>query len=269
METPFYCWKKESAPIRICFTKSPAPLPPHAQEALELMYFWDASGCQYQCAGKDYEMRSGDLAVVNTGEIHACRDWGERCYAVCLMIDLGRLGVPALCDARFMDKIALPSEMREVFFRLRRALTEETAGVRDCLVLGCVYEILAFLSRHTVRDADITQSGARKKELYAITRFIAQNPSEDLSARALAERMHLSEDRFYHAFKELFGISLGEYVLGERIAKACALLEGSALTVTAIAQECGFCTASYFAKRFGECMKMTPREYRARVKNEK
>lgn len=256
-----YQWlSAERAPLRICFTDTPSPMKPHTQDELELMYFFNTSGCQYKCNGCEMILSEGQLAAVNPGEFHSCNDWGTDCRAVCLIIDLQKLAPPSLRILRF-DNVICDPQITDIMKRLYRFLKNHpNSAMLDCLVFGCIYELLAILVKYA-RKTDANRS-MRKNELDFIKNYVLENLSANLRVGELAAKVHLSEDRFYHVFKEAFGISPTEYILDVRIAHACNLLARSDLNVTAIAQECGFCTASYFSKQFRQVMRLSPLQYR-------
>ena len=89
MRLLIYHWFEDTcAPIRLCLTNSPHPMKPHSQSELELMYFYSTTGCRYDCRGNVFSPKSGDLIIVNPREMHACGDWGQNCFAICVILDM-------------------------------------------------------------------------------------------------------------------------------------------------------------------------------------
>jgi AraC-like DNA-binding protein len=70
----------------------------------------------------------------------------------------------------------------------------------------------------------------------------------------------------YTAFSRFFSRYLGrgfaEYLLLTRLKKAAMLLSQTDKSITDIAMETGFSTASYFIQRFKEYQGMTPKRFR-------
>lgn len=79
----------------------------------------------------------------------------------------------------------------------------------------------------------------------------------DLSALFFISKYHLARE-----FKRIFGTTIGDYVLAQRISKAKSLLRFSDLSVDEIAGECGFADGGYFIKVFKKEEKITPAKYR-------
>ena len=265
MKSLSYHWtngQKEGAPVRICVTNAPAPLAAHAQNEPELMYFFETSGCVYTCEGQEYLLSSEELVFVNPGEIHACRDWGENVSAMCLIVDFDKMHLPVLSTLQFPNKIEKSAALRDGFKKLYAALAEDASPAKDCAVFACLYEIFGFLAQKARKKAPVRLNTVRKEELLSVMRYMSEHLSESIPMRALAGKIHLSENRFYHVFKEFVGVSPSEYLLAERLRLACTLLRETPMRITDIAQECGFCTSGYFAKQFRAQMGCSPLAYR-------
>lgn len=81
----------------------------------------------------------------------------------------------------------------------------------------------------------------------------------------LARIVGLSPSRLSHLFRSEAGEPLGRYIEGQRLARALRLLEESALSVTQIAEVCGFPNVYYFSLRFKHAFGEAPTEFRGRV----
>ncbi len=265
MSIASYRWKtetKERTPFKICISDKLNKLIPHAQSELELMYFYKTSGASYFCAGKELSFEGGDLAIVNPGEVHGCDNWGEGCIAACVIIDVKMLEVPLLIGKAYNNKIVKNHEISGLFENLYELLTDNTKGKTEllCRVNAIIYNLFGALCGETV---DGKRCIGRGKEMEEILLYIRENIEENIRISQLAEKIHLSEDRFYHIFKEYVGISPSEYILSCRMEKGSNLLY-TKLKISDIAQRCGFCTSSYFSERFIKIYGITPSEYRRR-----
>jgi AraC-like DNA-binding protein len=72
----------------------------------------------------------------------------------------------------------------------------------------------------------------------------------------------LKKTRFYKQFFQLVGLTPNHLLTRIRLNQAVHLLNDTDLSITDIAYECGFGSASYFNKQFKLSMNQTPREYR-------
>lgn len=82
-----------------------------------------------------------------------------------------------------------------------------------------------------------------------------------LSNEILASQSGISEIYFRRIFKEMFGTTPKQYILGLRIKKACKLLIESSASVSEIAEECGFSSVYHFCRSFKDNTGLTPSEY--------
>ena len=64
------------------------------------------------------------------------------------------------------------------------------------------------------------------------------------------------------AFKQATGFGLREYLVNLRIQRACELLLSTTLSITDIADKCGFNDSNYFGDAFRKAIGVSPRDYR-------
>lgn len=91
---------------------------------------------------------------------------------------------------------------------------------------------------------------------------IAARLSQGEKLPDLLKQHSLSERSFYREWKKYMGISPKEYVLKNRLERACSLLTGSDLAVSQIGERCGFGSATQFYKLFRQQFGMTPLKFR-------
>ncbi len=92
--------------------------------------------------------------------------------------------------------------------------------------------------------------------------LIESSITEDLSVAEIAEKINISVHYLCHVFKAETGITPIDYRNSVKLTKAKKLLVGTDNKISDIALECGFGSASYFSKLFGESEEITPAEYR-------
>ena len=96
-------------------------------------------------------------------------------------------------------------------------------------------------------------------ELDELLKYIAENPSADLSVAALAKRMHASASTVTHLFKKTLGISVHQYVLQRRLVYGQSLiLAGN--KPSKIYGACGFKDYSSFYKQYKKLFGISPSE---------
>jgi AraC-like DNA-binding protein len=115
---------------------------------------------------------------------------------------------------------------------------------------------------HTVRLFQSPAEGGRLDRLEKARRYMALNCRRKLSVGEVAKESGFSVSRFSHLYNQVFGISFIDDLLRMRLEEAGRLLKTSSLSVTQVAQSCGFSTSSHFTHIFGKRMGVTPQEYR-------
>lgn len=118
------------------------------------------------------------------------------------------------------------------------------------LVLSDVY----YCKRHEITTEN--------KILNATCKYIQENFSKPISINQLAENVSLSPSYFIKMFKKTANVTPTEYIISVRLANAKQLLTETNLTISQIAEHCGFNDASYFSYYFKKRFEMTPKEYR-------
>jgi AraC-like DNA-binding protein len=89
-----------------------------------------------------------------------------------------------------------------------------------------------------------------------------------LTVAELAGRMAMSDRSFYRRFSETVGMPPLTYLLRIRLKHATELLlrKEEALSISEIAQSCGFSDSNYFSRYFRKAFGKSPREYRIQSK---
>ena len=97
--------------------------------------------------------------------------------------------------------------------------------------------------------------------------FIHTNIKRSFTVKELADMEFLSPSRYREVFRKATGLSPLEYVLRQRIHLACELIEQGDLSLSQVAELCGFSDRLYFQRVFKSRMTVTPGEYRAKLHN--
>lgn len=87
-----------------------------------------------------------------------------------------------------------------------------------------------------------------------------------LSMQELADRVGVSMYYMLHTFKKITGTTVGNYIKLLNLISAKMLLLHTDKSISDIAEECGFDDKSYFAEYFRQIEKISPSEYRKRLK---
>ncbi|GLY40185.1 AraC family transcriptional regulator [Amycolatopsis sp. NBRC 101858] len=99
-------------------------------------------------------------------------------------------------------------------------------------------------------------------------RFIRENHHLPLTLGEMAAAAELSPFHFLRVFKAATGQTPYRFLTRVRVERACRHLERGDLSVTEIAQACGFATPSRFASAFRTQIGLSPSGYRTAVRHQ-
>ncbi len=123
--------------------------------------------------------------------------------------------------------------------------------------LACLNELLPEIALHSHTSYPIYDQRVKTILEYIHTHFKNQ-----IKLETLAELAHLSNAETIRVFKRHVGRTPFKYILDYRLERSINLLIGTRSTITEIALECGFSSASYFIEKFKHAFHITPRKYR-------
>ena len=119
-------------------------------------------------------------------------------------------------------------------------------------LLGVFYHLLDVMSAQQTREHILSPVPD-----YLETHFA----DPGISNSAIAQHLGISEVYFRKLFLAKYGMAPKQYILNFRIQKAKHLLTSTHLTVTEIAETCGFSSLYHFCRIFKEKTGMTPTQY--------
>lgn len=103
--------------------------------------------------------------------------------------------------------------------------------------------------------------GERGFLIWQAAEFISENYM-CITENEVAEKFSMSYSYFSRTFKKVMKMGFSEYVMRVRIENAAAMLLTTEMSVTNIAQETGFSTASHFISNFKKYHECSPLAYR-------
>ena len=92
--------------------------------------------------------------------------------------------------------------------------------------------------------------------------YMKKNLGQSINIDLIAKNVYLSRSTFIRYFKSVTGFSPLTYLTLLRVKRAKQLLKNTDLTITYIANDCGFFDSSHFEKVFLKHLGVTPSAYR-------
>lgn len=100
------------------------------------------------------------------------------------------------------------------------------------------------------------------KKLENAILYIDENLHKEITISDISKAVNYSESYLFQLFKDELGVSPQQYVMKQKLSKACDLLIETDLSVGRISDSLGFCDQFHFSKKFRTEYRCTPSEYR-------
>ena len=112
-------------------------------------------------------------------------------------------------------------------------------------------------------------STVNRSRIDRVLEYIHSRYMDDITVDDLASEAALSRSGLHRLFRDHIHMTISEYVMRLRIGAACALLSAEDKPIAHVASEVGYGTIANFERQFHRLQKMTPREYRAQMREQK
>ena len=131
---------------------------------------------------------------------------------------------------------------------------------RDERISVCICDLLLTLARLVFEQRQKKTPREARSTYDAITGFVEQHLSEELSLDRLSRELFLSKYYISHLFQENTGLSLHQYITKKRLAAAADAIKSGA-AATEASRLCGFQEYTSFYRAFRKEYGVGPKEY--------
>ncbi len=128
-------------------------------------------------------------------------------------------------------------------------------------------ELLLCLNNALPTEGSIPLEFKAHPQLAEIIEYIGDHFNEIETIEEIASRYYFSKYYLCHMFKESTGVTVLSYLINLKIIKASELLLSTKKTISLIAENCGFHSATYFCNTFKKYIGMSPNEYRKKLQS--
>ena len=209
--------------------------------------------------GKQYILERGDLLLLKPGDIYELfvdntknlsGDYHIICENAWLNEWWNRSPKPTVSRIHIEDRLIIL--WRQLIAEKHRPSSEEGEEIIDYLIRSLCLSL----------QRAITESkGSMRRYPHVVIRmmrYIEENATNPLKVKDVADHVGLSASRAAHLFKSSFGKSIIEYAIEIRLSIAMEYLKNTNLTLSMIAELCGFGNYSYFHRVFKKKFGMPP-----------
>ena len=212
-----------------------------------------------------YDLKAGDLVVVEPYTPHRYTIWADRDFKHCCMcFD------PDLLHDKELNGRLLSGEVS-----VRHVITDDPRGFEYAKRafeakaerrVGWEYTVVGNLSllfgilkeRHCLSVHEKGKVGFVKQAV----NYLAMHYHQPITSADLAKALHFNNSYCCRLFKRTFGYTFQTYLLRYRLERSKLLLKNTDLPITEIAFQVGFNSPSYFSMVFREYIGISPTAYR-------
>lgn len=155
----------------------------------------------------------------------------------------------------------------ELFPILSDIETIEKQGVsRKIFLEAKVLEILAIQIENykNLNKQNISLKNPKNiKKLFLLKEFLKNNLDKNFSIHQLSMQFGLNENELKFEFKRVFGFTINQFFISEKMNKAKELLQSTELPIYQIAEDVGYKNATHFSAAFKRFYNKTPKSCRS------
>ncbi len=236
----------------------------------------------YYIDGNYVRVNEGDVVFVNSNAMHMATQVGDECavlYTVSFIPSLFTGGANTAFFKKYFQPV-LQSPLKGLFIDGK---TNTGAAITE--LLRKIYELETHESKYYEIICISLMSDIWKQTLHYIQEqpnsiepaciddgtehkikdilfYIHEHYAEDIHIEDLAKYARVSRSECFRCFKCYLNKSPIVYLTEYRLSYATKLLVDTEKTMTEIAMECGFSSASYFGKQFKKAYKASPLQFK-------
>ncbi len=233
---------------------------PHIHKQIEIIYVFEL-GQHINIAGKDYEIKEGEAAIIFPNTVHTYyrNEWRptEQIFAIVsqelfhgLFPDLSRFSTdcPIITDIEDSVKLAFKELAQCTDFAEKLAWS--------MVILTKLMKKIKLHHYNAVPVTNLTQK---------IVTYIAENFRSEITLESLAKEFSVSKFYISRIFSEKIKMSLPNYLSLMRAEYAAGLIRTTNDSITSIYINSGFTSQNTFNRAFKKIFNVTPREYKNNI----
>ncbi len=232
---------------------------------------------EYNINGRRILLREGSCAFCGGFKLHSMMTKGEgKVHFMALLCNRSYFfAAEDVCNkyfdrdiqSLFRDGISEEMIIIEKVKSVCGLMEEEPFGY-EMKVKKTLIDIYLTIAEKGMFEHDTAPSGIPPKNILSAIEYIHTNFPQKIYICQLAELTGYSSVYFEEFFKAYMGKTPSEYIMLYRLDAAKKLLGETDMSVTEIAQSCGFTNVSYFIRSFKKAYRTTPYGYKKNMEQQ-
>lgn len=158
-------------------------------------------------------------------------------------------------------------KVEEVGRRIERLAAVEAPNLESLSDLLSIFSLLPALELHSLHAVTEASPGWQNPRLDALLEWIELHLAEPITQQDAADQVKMSPAAFSRWFKRNMGGVFHRYLNEIRVAKVCSEIAYGKVSITEAAFQAGYNNLSNFNRRFLEVTGLTPKAFRAQIKD--
>lgn len=246
----------------------------HIHDCYEI-YYSVTGGKRFLIDNKYYDIKPGDLFVINQYESHYLDEVDSKEHERIIIsiypdyikqLSTEETNLDYCFSHRcsdFSHKVELSKEQQQRFIYYIHKIASLSGFGSDILEQTTLIELLVMINSQFRAQCDLEESKDKyqyNSQVADILEYINKNISNDITIKSLADHFYLSESYICRIFKAETGTTINKYLTARRISIAKSLLDVG-LSVTEVCEKSGFHDYSNFLKAFTKAVGISPKKY--------
>lgn len=246
-----------------------------------LFYTLDGYG-KIKVENTEYEMTQGSLIIINSGipyqimtpkisvnYIAVNFDYTQRaadCNILIMPVAEDEYKKEMLVDLNTFDDVKVLSEV--LYIKVIDNIQKKLNGIVREYTQKLLYHeqksghMLAECIVDSVRAIKLENVAVKKESSNKIVSYIHEHYAENITNQLIGKLFGYHPNYVSFLIKQVTGMPIHQYIIHVRLINAVNYLENTALSVSEIANACGFCDAAYFSGYFKKYFGVNPSKYR-------
>ena len=246
----------------------------HIHDCYEV-YFSISGGKQFLIDNKVYDIKPGDLFLINQYDSHYLTQIDKELHErIVIMIDPEYMQEISSKDTnldacfqcreeKFSHKLSLSQEQQSRFLYFVNKILSSNGYGHDLLEKSTFTELFVMINgiiQDKQCDRQSDKPATYNDQVDAILSYLNNNIQYPISIGDLAKQFYISESYICRIFKSATGTTINKYMTARRISIAKSLL-AEGIGVSEVCDRCGFSDYSNFLKAFTKSVGISPKKY--------
>jgi AraC-like DNA-binding protein len=234
----------------------------HWHESIELLYCMSGNG-EVTSDRTSKPFQPGDLAIINSNNIHRVYSDGSNLSYICLIADkLFTASIGLDVEILQFKPIVRHPDIGVLFSRIDDELKQKRPYYQAA-VKAAVTDLMVLLSRNFLEDSRLVQyksDSPQTQMMKTAINMIRDNFTKPVNIDAICQAVGFSRYYFCHVFKNYTGKTVVDYINFLRCCNARSLILSGSCNISESARMSGISNLSYFTRTYKKHMGVLPSE---------